>query len=63
MAKDKKELLVIDYPANMYYTGHDDELVESLRNTKEEDIEYYGFLLFGKREDVDQITGKFSLWK
>ena len=63
MAKENKELLVIDYPSNMYYTGHDDELADSIANTADDKMEYYGFMLFGKTEDVDAISGKFTLWK
>jgi len=63
MAKENKELLVIDYPSNMYYTGHDDELADSIANTADDKMEYYGFMLFGKSEDVDAISGKFTLWK
>lgn len=62
-AKEVEGLLVIDYPSNMFNTGHDDELAESLKGTTEESIEYWGFLVFGDRNLVDEITGKFSLWK
>lgn len=62
-AKEIEGLLTIDYPSNMYNTGHDDELAESLEGTTEENIEYWGFLIFGSRNLVDEITGKFSLWK
>lgn len=62
-AKEMDGLLVVDYPSNMFDTGHDDELAESLKKTNEDEIEYWGFLLFGKRDLVDEITGKFSLWK
>lgn len=62
-AKLTEGLLVIDYPSNMYITGHDDDLAESLEGTTEENIDYWGFLIFGNRNIVDEITGKFSLWK
>ena len=62
-AKGTEDLLVIDYPSNMFNTGHDDELAESLKGTTEENMEYWGFLIFGNKSLVDEITGKFSLWK
>ena len=62
-AKENKKLLTIDYPSNMYETGHDDELAESLLKTQNENIDYFGFLIFGNKEDVDEITSKFTLWK
>lgn len=62
-AKENKNLLTIDYPSVMYDTGHDDELAEALETLKNEEIEYYGFLVYGNKEDVDSITSKFSLWK
>jgi len=61
-AKSNEKLIVIDYPSNMYETGHDDELAESISKTDEEKMDYFGFVLFGNRSDVDEITGKFSLW-
>lgn len=62
-AKEHEQLLVIDYPVNMYYTGHDDELAQSILQTSEDEMDYYGFIVFGNKNDVDIITGKFSLWK
>ena len=40
--------------------------VEQLENTKaisEEDLTYYGAILYGKWDQVSQMTKKFSLWK
>lgn len=62
-AKETEGIMTIDYPSNMYDTGHDDELAESLKGTMEENMEYWGFLIFGNRNLVDEITGKFSLWR
>lgn len=36
---------------------------ELTKNTKEEDLEYYGICAFGKIKDLDKYTKKFSLWK
>ena len=62
-AKMIEELLVVDYPSVMYTTGHDDELAQELQKQTEEEIEYFGYILFGESDAVDNISGKFSLWK
>lgn len=62
-AKLEKNILVIDYPSVMYETEHDDELFEGLSKQMESDIEYYGYIMYGKLEEIDKISGKFSLWK
>lgn len=36
---------------------------ERTKNTKEEDLEYFGVCLFGEWEKVSPLTKKFSLWK
>lgn len=62
-AKKIDELLVVDYPSVMYTTGHDDELAQEIYKQTEEEMEYFGYILFGKSDTVDSISGKFSLWK
>lgn len=62
-AKQHGGILVVDYPSIMYETGHDDELVAALSKLTADEIEYYGYIMYGKSEDVDSISGKFSLWK
>jgi hypothetical protein len=39
------------------------EQIERTKQTKEENLIYYGILLFGEWELVSQLTKKFSLWK
>jgi hypothetical protein len=39
------------------------EQVERTRQTHEVDLRYYGVMLFGRKEDLDPITRKYSLWK
>ena len=39
------------------------EQIERSSQTKEEDLEYYGIVLFGDWQKVTEITKKFSLWK
>lgn len=62
-AKKIDKLLVVDYPSVMYTTGHDDELAQEMQKQTEEEMEYFGYILFGKSDTVDSISGKFSLWK
>ena len=62
MAKAEKKVFVIDYPEQMFSTGHDDELLKALQEVQEADIVYWGAIFYGKREDVDIYTKKFSLY-
>ncbi len=62
-AKLQKDLLVVDYPSTMYETGHDDELAEALSKQDADELEYYGYIMYGNVESIDSISGKFSLWK
>ena len=39
------------------------EQIEKTKETKEQDLEYYGIILFGDWELVSELTGKFSLWR
>lgn len=43
-----------------------DSYVEQMERTskiKDIELEYWGLCLFGKKEELNPITGKFSLWK
>jgi hypothetical protein len=43
-----------------------DTYVEQMERTgqlKEEELEYWGLCLFGPKEVLDTITGKFSMWR
>ena len=43
-----------------------DSYVEQMARTRELNagqIEYYGLCMFGKKTELDAITGKFSLWR
>lgn len=62
-AKSNPNLLVADYPKDMLDTRTDDELVESVGSKENEKLEYLGAVIYGKTEDVNEITGKFQLWK
>ena len=39
------------------------EQLELTRQTPNANICYYGVMLFGDKENLDPITGKFSLWR
>lgn len=62
-AKENPNLLVADYPKDMLDTRTDDELVDSISNKENEQLEYLGAIIYGNTADVNEITGKFQLWK
>ena len=62
-AKANPNLLIADYPKDMLETRTDEELVDSISNKKNEELEYLGALIYGNTDDVNEITGKFGLWK
>lgn len=62
-AKQNSNILVVDYPKEMLTTGHDDELVKSINEKEEKDLEYLGAVLYGNSNEIDEITGKFQLWR
>lgn len=39
------------------------EQIERTKQTKEDELIYYGIVLFGEWEKVSALTRKFSLWK
>ena len=39
------------------------EQIDRTKETKEEDLIYYGIVLFGEWDKVTELTRKFSLWK
>ena len=62
-AKQNPNILVVDYPKEMLTTGHDDELVKAIGEKEEQRLEYLGAVLCGNSKDIDEITGKFQLWR
>jgi ABC-type antimicrobial peptide transport system ATPase subunit len=62
-AKNNPNLLVADYPKDMLETRTDDELVASISSKENDQLEYLGAVIYGNTEDVNEITGKFQLWK
>lgn len=62
-AKENPNLLVADYPREMLETRTDEELVESINSKSNDELEYLGAIIYGNTNDVNEITGKFQLWK
>ena len=62
-AKNNPNLLIADYPKDMLDTRTDEELVGSLTNKENEKLEYMGAIIYGNTKDVNEITGKFQLWR
>ena len=62
-AKNNPNLLVADYPRDMLDTRTDNELVESISSKENDKLEYLGAVIYGNTKDVDEITGKFQLWR
>jgi len=62
-AKSNPNLLVADYPKEMLETRTDEELVSAVASKEEENLEYLGAIIYGNTKDVNEITGKFQLWK
>ena len=63
MAKSNPNLLVADYPKDMLETRTDDELIESISGKENDKLEYLGAVIYGDTKDVNDITGKFQLWR
>ena len=47
----------------MLDTRTDKELVASINSKKNDQLEYLGAVIYGDTKDVNEITGKFQLWK
>lgn len=63
LAKQNPNLLVADYPNDMLYTRTDDELAYSISSKENDKLEYLGAIIYGNTKDVDEITGKYQLWR
>jgi DNA/RNA-binding domain of Phe-tRNA-synthetase-like protein len=61
-ARDEN-LLVVDYPKEMFETRTDDDLNQALEKKAEEELEYYGVALCGDKDKVEKLTKNFSLYK
>ena len=63
LAKNNPKLLVADYPKDMLDTRTDEDLVESISSKENDKLEYLGAIIYGDTKDVNEITGKFQLWR
>lgn len=62
-AKSNPNLLVADYPREILETRTDDDLTDAIEAKENDKFEYMGAIIYGNTKDVDEITGKFSLWR
>lgn len=62
-AREKKDLLLVDYPEQMLSTAHDDELADEMSKVETSDIQYMGAIIYGDSVTVSELTGKFTLYK
>lgn len=63
LAKSNPNLLVADYPKDMLDTRTDEELVASINGKENDKLEYLGAVIYGNTKEVNEITGKFQLWR
>ena len=63
IAKSNPNLLVADYPKDMLDTRTDNELVASISGKENDKLEYLGAIIYGNTKEVNEITGKFQLWR
>lgn len=63
IAKSNPNLLVADYSKDMLETRTDEELVNSIQSKENDKLEYMGAIIYGDTKEVDEITGKFQLWR
>ncbi len=47
----------------MLDTRTDEELVSAVSKKENDKLEYLGAVIYGNTKDVDEITGKFQLWR
>lgn len=62
-AREKQDILVADYPKEMLTTGHDDELAEAISAIPEDEMEYLGAVFYGDATQIDEVAGRFMLWR
>lgn len=61
-AAKAKNILLVDFVQSMTGDTYIDQLERTVQ-LKESNLEYFGLCLFGKKEEIDTITSKFSMWK
>jgi hypothetical protein len=58
----EKGIAFTDFTSTMT-AGTSEEQVERTKQTKEEELEYWGICLFGETEGIKEMTKKFSLFR
>ncbi len=58
----EKNILFVDFTETMTKDTYVEQM-ERTKQVKESELEYWGLCLFGNKDDLSQITGKFSLWR
>ncbi|MCE1252978.1 MAG: DUF2000 domain-containing protein [Anaerolineae bacterium] len=61
-AATEKQVLFVDFVESMTKNTYVEQMAAT-QQLKESDLEYWGLCLFGKKDDLNAITGKFSLWR
>lgn len=65
IVKKAKEtnIFVVEYPQEMFDTGHDDELVAALAKAKEPGIRYHAAVIIGDTAEIKALTGHLRLYR
>ena len=58
----ESNILFVDF-ANTMTEGTYQEQIKRTSESKEEELEYYGIILFGEWNIVSELTRKFSIYK
>ena len=58
----KRDIPFSDFTSTMTLGTSQDQM-DATRNASEEELEYYGIVLFGGTEELKEFTGKFSLFR
>ncbi len=61
-AAKEKGIIFTDFLESMTGQTYAEQL-ERTNQLKESELEYFGLCMFGRKEEIDKITRKFSLWK
>lgn len=62
-ARELARVTVVDYPEEGYTTTHDGDYGNELAAKKAQDLTYIGAALFGPTADIQNLSGKLSLWR
>lgn len=63
VARENANIVMADYPEQMLHICHDDDLASELGKVEEISLNYLRAVFYGPREEVDRLTGRFSLWR